>query len=975
MFQKERLYCFSFLTLLLILVCLVNGFGKDRLQLLLELPRLNDRHVLCQDIFYTLDADKEVAIEIEWYHCGVDCQKVIFAQSKPVRLSASKNKLCLDYDKEWQKLILLPSFNRSIQVTNGLLPPGNYHCNVTIIAQNDTLSSLTFKKKIDSLIVSSTAFHTEILSLFRDAKLSQEKFVSGHNVSVLNEQRDQISRQIPKSKRKLEKYLGKKSILFTSTSSDNEEILSFYHEEFFLGVMKFNKESSVSNLLNNNKRKLQAFSYEVANSGLESIETLHSQFRKMEALQQSDNELVGDLYFSGNASNGQEPNAQQENQYYELGADLQFPVFGIPVQVTGFYTSQDKNRTVKASHFKLSYDASKAKEQLAELIGAFSNEYDKAKSKSASYGMVYQQYLHTLKNQRDGILRGMNSATKEDYASLTEDNLKQLLAEKLRDIEVKAKERADSSDNLAEAKAYADSLKLQVTHKYEQALAQYRKLKEYEEKISHYSSLLDQYAKMVQYDSIMTYSKVKDLKEIESMSAKDMAYKAGAVLPEGKYKTFLTGLTNLDVGMLNNYVSEYTQSGQMMKGIDLGYDIRIANIGASFGNTDYIGRSGDIEKYKVLGLRSIFKPIGKQNIGLIYYNYAPSKNMFKDTSFFKPDYFSISSFDKPTHILSLIYNGEIGKAIRTVGEYAFSNQKKEIESGINGISNLLLRSAYNFGIEASVPTLNLNVNGAFEYVGKEFENNTMPVLMAGIQRLKIGGEGVFFNSCLKLALDYNYLIQHNFTHTGRNSKWGFTAATQSKRYPSLSLSYKPFSTFRTFDDTLQIQQKPVLGEVLTGKLTYQIKRKSYSLRFSLIGNKNNSIVDTMKYGSTMLQLSTIYTRSKTQLSGNLAYASINTSMKEILLPAFNNSLNFGLGVTQNFKQVLFGANVDLGVNEGGLCKYGLGASAAYRFVNQPLSLRANCRIMQFKMNPGETWSNLTFANITANWQLKMKISN
>src|SRR5690606_4666715 len=134
-------------------------------------------------------------------------------------------------------------------------------------------------------------------------------------------------------------------------------------------------------------------------------------------------------------------------------------------------------------------------------------------------------------------------------------------------------------------------------------------------------------------------------------------------------------------------------------GIDLGYDIRIANIGASFGNTDYIGRSGDIEKYKVLGLRTIFKPISKQNIGLIYYNYAPSKNMFKDTSFFKPDYFSISSFDKPTHIRSLIYNGEIGKAIRTVGEYAFSNQKKAIESGINGISNLLLRSAYNFGIE------------------------------------------------------------------------------------------------------------------------------------------------------------------------------------------------------------------------------------------------------------------------------------
>jgi len=358
----------------------------------------------------------------------------------------------------------------------------------------------------------------------------------------------------------------------------------------------------------------------------------------------------------------------------------------------------------------------------------------------------------------------------------------------------------------------------------------------------------------------------------------------------------------------------------------------------------------------------------------LYYNYSPAKNLFKDTSFFKPGYFSVASFDKPTHILALTYNGAIGKSIRTVGEYAFSNQKYP-QPEEQGGAGILHRSAYNFGVESTVPKTNVNINAAYEFVGKSFENNTMAVLMAGTQRAKIGGDGIFFNSFLKLALEYSYLLQSNFSNTGRNNKWGFTVATQSKRYPSVSLSYKPFATFRTFDDTAQIQQKPVLGEVWTAKVNYQVKRKHYSLRFTLVGNKNNSILDTFRYGSSMLQFSTIYTTAKTNISTNIAYSNIRSGIETAVLPAFNNSVNIGLSGGRTLKKISLNGAVDIGFNESGICKYGAGLNAMYRLQQIPLSVRANCRLMQYKLNPGDPWNNLVFAGLTMNWQLKMKVSN
>ena len=954
------------------------------MDLLVDLPALQGRDGIVQDIFYSLKEDKELTFHIDWYYLAKDTDslRVIAAQSDAIRLPAAKNTHRLHYDKDFIVKDIDPGFAAAMKRTEGLLPSGRYSCNVLVVSGIDTLTDMRFTKLVDALIPSTAAFQQHILDIMQGAATGKRPLNERSLSQLKDSNKDKGASILKRSDRKLERYLSGKGLYHHTSDEGGTEKLSFYSDSFFMGGISLGKEASFSNSYQEQKQKLRSFSSDVTNTGLEGMESLRSQFRKIGERQEQEKELTGNIFLGGSTSNGQEPNSLQDDRYYELGGDLMLPVMGIPVQLSGFYTSQDRGRVAKASYFRISYDAAKAKEQLAELIEAFSGQYDHVRSKSTSYGMVYQQYIQGLQTEKGALLKQMKGQLGElggmedtDISTLSEEKLQQLLATRLQDIEEKAKEKADSTGDAMAAKAYADSLRTEATAKYEQAMTQYEKLKGYEQKIDHYSRLLDQYGKMVHYDSLTAYAKVKDLEDIEHMSARDMAKKAGALLPEGKTRSFMTGLTNLDIGMLNNYVSDYTQSGQMMKGLDVGYDIGPAKIGASYGNTEYIGRGGEVEQYKILGLRSMFKPVKRQNIGLIYYNYAPARNMFRDTSFFKPAYFSISSFNKPTHILSLTYNGELGKTIRTVGEYAFSNEQHRNPEQQDPHDNMIRRSAYNFGIEATVPRTDININAAYEYVGKDFENNTMPVLMAGTQRAKVGGDGLFFNSFLKLGVEYHYLLQSNFTNTGRNNKWGFTVATRSKRYPSTSLSYKPFATFRTFDDTLQVQQKPVLGEVWTGKLNYQFKRKHYSLRFTLVGNKNNSILDTLKYSSTMLQFATIYTRAKTNLSANVAYSGVNSGMEQVLYPAFNNTVNVGLSGGRELKAISLNAGVDMGFNGSGVCKYGMGLNAFYRFRELPLSLRANCRLMEFKLSPAEPWTSLVFAGLTANWQLKMKLSN
>src|SRR5690606_5864805 len=101
---------------------------------------------------------------------------------------------------------------------------------------------------------------------------------------------------------------------------------------------------------------------------------------------------------------------------------------------------------------------------------------------------------------------------------------------------------------------------------------------------------------------------------------------------------------------------------------------------------------------------------------------------------------------------------------------------------------------------------------------------------------------------------------HNFSARAAQSKWGFELQTFSKRFPNVFFSYKPFATFRTYDDTLQIARKPLLGEVWMGRLQYRYRRPGRSVRLALLYNENKSIQDSATYSSRQLQASAQYNR-------------------------------------------------------------------------------------------------------------------
>ena len=953
----------------------------DSLILQVDLPSLNSKDHLTQEFYYTTAVNRDVNVSIVWYYIkrDTDTIKVININKVESKLSSKKHVQEIANLETTRGVFVNDNFSRAVKSTNGLFPVGKYYGKVLIVSGKDTLSDLHFEKIVDSNITPTSSFRKAILDFLQEQNTGK-KVLNDKSLSKLRKQYgDKGASLLNRTDRKLDKFLAARSMVHQRVNNPNKDGIDFYSGEFYMGQIDIVASSSFSNMYKTEKDKIRNLSSDITNTGLENFESLNKQLKKLAEQDDEEKNLVGNIFINGTTGNGQEPNSMQSNTYYEVGGDVAFPVLGIPINLVGFYTSQDRGRSIKSSNFKISYDAAKAKEKVTQLITAFSGQYENVKSKGLSYEMVYKTYLEKLKTEKLNSLSSLKNETgflkNIDLENISETQLKELSDKEIAKIASSATDKADSLGNTSAAKKNIDSLTTVAKNQYEKALKQYKKIKDYEQKIQHYTSLLDQYSKSGYYDSLLAYSKIKDMKDMENLSAKDMAKKAENLLPNGKAKSALMGLTNFDLGTLSNYVSEYTQSGQMFKGIDVGYDIGVAEIGGSYGSTEYIGRSGDIEKYKIVGLRTKLKPVLKQSIGFVYYNYSPAKNLFKDTSFFKPQYFSVSSFSKPTHIVSVTYDGTIGKSAKLIGEFATSNQKARDGLGDGIKAGIASRSAYNIGVEGTIPETNIAIMAKYESVGKDFENNTMPVLLAGIQRASVGGDGIFFNSFLKIGVEYSYLLQNSFGNTGKNNKWGFTAATRSKRYPSISLSYKPFATFRTFDDTMQIQQKPVLGEVWTGKLNYQLKRRTYNLRFVLVGNKNLSIVDTLKYGSATLQFSTIFNTKKTNLGANIAYSTVNSSQQNTLFPAFNNTTTIALSGGRNLKEVGLNGNVEMGISEMGISKYGLGLNALYRFQNAPIMIRINCRTMKYKLSDMDPWSNLLFAGIDLNWQLKMKLSN
>src|SRR5690606_28311624 len=205
---------------------------------------------------------------------------------------------------------------------------------------------------------------------------------------------------------------------------------------------------------------------------------------------------------------------------------------------------------------------------------------------------------------------------------------------------------------------------------------------------------------------------------------KQLAKSASGLLPVGKAKTFIAGLTSLDAGIFPKYVSKYTMGGQQLKGLDLGYDIGFAQIGLSAGSIEYAGRDGTLDKYSSYSARVMFAPANGQKAGLVYYGYTPSKSMLQGDDFFKNTDISLPSFREPVSIVSATYEGIIAKTVTIDAEAATSFRKGSGQNLQNGFD--AYRLAWHLHAEGRIPKTSLALTGSYEHGGKDFQNSTLP---------------------------------------------------------------------------------------------------------------------------------------------------------------------------------------------------------------------------------------------------------
>jgi len=935
-----------------------------------------------EPVYITSERDASVAILLSCYRLEAGDSTLLYRnQYGPHKIKKGVTTVRVPFQGPYARPYLQPAFSGVLRQT-GLVPPGSYRIYVIVTSGPDTAFTRSFSYERDSLLDINSSLRKGVNRLLQPLS-STGLFSSRANAP--GRALDNAAQAFERNRFRLERYFRKKNLVSRQYQSAGREVIDLYYEETFVGRYEMPSASAPEDVLKQQQESLDQHMGSFARNNLGDYQSLQSQFRELRKGSREHSELTGELALTANASNGQEPNSEQDNNYYEARGSLEFPLFDIPVSLSGYYTTQDRNRQAKSSYIHFRYDAEKAKEQLLKLIGSYNKRYEQTLAQGGSYDMIYGQMLQQLqsqKNQIQGQLRRQLSLPEADFSSFSEAQLKAAVAakaaeqkDKLQDSLLGRVSGSDAGRELQSGMQKAQQAKADAEAAYAKVLEQYRKLQELEARIRKYQDLLEQYRNTSHYDSLLAYSKLKDIRNMDQASYKELAGKASGLLPEGKAKSLISGLINFDAGIFPKYVSDYTLSGQMLKGLDVGYDIGVAEIGGSYGKTQYIDRAGQVEDYKSYSGRVRFKPMLGQQLGLVYFGYSPGKKLLGDNDFFKDESVSLPSFRNPVHILSATYNGTLSKFLSLGGEIATSNKPAQSEEAAGQVS-FSDKSAYNIRLSGNIPFLNLNVDAGYEHAGRAFENNTLPVIMAGTRRFRVKGRGDLFRSFLTLGIEYNYMLQQSFYSKGNNARWGFDIATHSKRYPSLAFSYKPFSTFRSYNDTLNIEQKPLLGEVWTGKATYQIKKLSRALRFSLIYNRNNSTMDTVQYGSTLIQFSTIYSRKTTMLSLNLGSTDIRTDYIPVAYPAFNQSRFISLSAGgMVMPQLMVSGGGDMAGTAMGISRYGCFAGSTYSFRALPVTIRAGFRYSSYRLEEAAGWKQLYSGSLELAWRFRAKLFN
>jgi hypothetical protein len=794
---------------------------------------------------------------------------------------------------------------RSILKKVNAVAPGNYKMHIRVVAANDSIKYSTIQySQADSALIYSSPLEKEI----KNPLLKKGRAMAKKRIKI---SAPDVQREISKTTKKRNKAINDAGLTPVEYEYSGLHRIDLYYEGWFAGRYEIPLDPQKSE----KKEKWLTPDLPVKNDL--GSPSLFSQYKNNNKEKKKKEDIRGFVGVATYLSNGQEQNSQTDNNYYEIRGDIEVPVKGIPIDLQGLYTSQDKNRQVKSSYFRVHYDVDKVREALKESVGSYNNKFSETRSKNSGLQQVYSSAISNLESQRAQL------------------------------------ERTTGADMSIEEKN-----------------ANKEKMADLNKRIDTYKNLLAKAENTAFFDSALVYSKTKDINSYGDLSNKQIIKKGSEIFPEGRVRSFIAGITKFDAGMFPKDGSKYTTGGQMMKGVDAGYDIGFCELSGTVGKTEYIGRDGTPDRYTCYSGAATFKPAKHQKIDLIYYGYTPDKAVMSKDAFFKNMNLSAPGFTDPVHILSLNYTGTVTKYVRINSEAATS-YRQTMDNSLAGSMRQLDKMAYQFNVDGSIPKTAINIEAAYSRTGKGFENSTLPLSLSGTEQLRSAVRSDLFRSLVTIGVEFNRLTQSSFRYTGSSTKWGFDLKTNLKRYPSLAVSYKPFTTFRSFTDTFSIPQKPLFGSVLTGKVSYQIKNKKRSWRLALLYSECNTVTDTVGYGNKLAQALCTYNAKKWGQTISVGRTQMYGTDIVPTMPAQTDFLSLSTNYTLN-SAISFTCGQDLGWAAFGLSRLSPNGGFMCQFKKIPLTMRLCIRYNRYLLGASESWKEIQSGNIDVVYRIKPK---
>lgn len=951
---------------MLCLLPALPALGKDVLPgliMTLEFPSNNKESKFTQRLSYENPIDTVVLVRLNCYYFAAgasDSINVYDLSFEEIRLNKGAGYVDLPFSKALSTHKMHADFFEVVRKFR-MVPAGNYRTQVQFYSPKEN-HLLLFEKTIEQFADADLSYSTGLrdkmnaaIALPKSAKQKGQNSLSGrpdknHDGEALAAEK--------KLKRNLRPVKG---LEMRSSVAEGKKYSEAYYKGFYLGRYEMASVKELNERAEKESEKLNDNSSALVSNELEGFTGVGAQLKELNTKKDKQTRVKGTVDVSTYRATTQDPQSAIEQNYTEFLVNTDVELMGMPFNVEGFYTTQDQNRKAKASYFRFHYDVTAAKSKLQDAINAYKSKLSETGGKGQGLESIYGSYAKNLETQKSSLLNKMAREYEVDPTAITKSggNVDKLLSEE--DLTPSG----SSNDTGKVAKALARKQKLQKDKK--DIAERYQKILELQQKAEKYYKLLDNYRTRTHLDSAVNYKKIAGL-DNKDASYKDMSQAAIGILPEGKAKSFATGLTSFDAGIINKYESDYTMAGQTMKGVSLGYDLGVCKTGITVGSTEYISREGNVDHYSSMLLRVDNKGRKNHKVGVIASMTTPSNAMTVDENFIGQHSIRYPGFNRPTYIGSIVYEGKIGKQLNIQSELA-SSFKKDQATKFD-----MAHSALTNTIDYAIPKTTVNINGTWEHLGHSFENNALPYIRSGTERYTLGTGMDLFRSFLSLKIDYNYLVQQNLSSTGYNRRWGFDARTHSRRYPNVSLSYKPFATFRSLSDTLQIAQRPVQGEVWTARVSYQIKRKQTVHRFTLTYNRNSSTSDTISYTSSMAQAGYMYT---------VPGLSLNVSLSKIGMPSgFTDSTGATSSYVSNIsisktigKYVTVMLGPDLAVCRWGMQRISGTAGITFKFPNKPIMLRGMFRYSSYKLNETAVPLELYAGQFGVNWQFKAEKKN